>query len=209
MPRLMLLLCFLTTPVLAQNYPLLPRLYTVTGVAANDTLNIRENPSASAADIGDLLPGQVIEVLELSDDQRWGLVSAVESAGWVSTRYLTLTPKSNGYAANEFDLPSEMTCFGTEPFWDANIQTGVSFSMSDFAMANSAPQVSLILGMARPVNVGPDYFGFIAGQYAGVIRREYCDDGMSDNQYGWSLNLLFPREGGVAMLAGCCRATRP
>jgi len=203
------LLCLIATPALAQYQPLLPRLYTVTGVAGNDTLNIRENPSANSADIGDLQPGQNIEVLELSDDSAWALVSAMESTGWVSVRYLTLTRKADGTEPDAYSLPSEMSCFGTEPFWSLDLKTGESVSMSEMASGSTAPQHYQILGMARPINVGPDYFGFMAGPYSGIIRREYCDDGMSDNQYGWSLNLLFPRAGGVAMLSGCCSAVRP
>ena len=209
MPRFLLLFCFLASPALAQYQALLPRLYTVTGVAANDTLNVRESPSARAADIGDLYPGETIEVLEFSDDGAWAMVSPIESVGWVSARYLTLTRKADGSEADPRALPSEMTCFGTEPFWDAHIQTGVSFSISEMSSGSAVPQVNLILGMARPYNTGPDYFGFIAGPYSGIIRREYCDDGMSDNQYGWSLNLLFSRTGEVGILSGCCRAESP
>ena len=209
MLKYLVFLLFISTPLFAQSTPLLPRLYTVTGVAADDTLNIRESPSASAQDIGDLLPGQRIEVLAVSNDGKWGQVSKMERTGWVSTRFLTLVPQSDSTNQHPTGLPSKLSCYGTEPFWGMEVAKNAEIAFSPAYAGDSIAQHIRILGMARPFNTGPNHFGFTAGQYTGVIRREYCDDGMSDNEYGWSLDIVFPGDGGITMLHGCCSITAP
>ena len=60
----------------------------VTGVAANDVLNIRERPSASSAIRGFIPPNACyIEVLGRSGN--WYRISYRGTVGWVNGRYLT------------------------------------------------------------------------------------------------------------------------
>jgi hypothetical protein len=82
----LILALLVAMPAAAQD---LPALFRVTGVAANDVLNIRAEPSARAAIIGSFRPDAGgIEVVALSADGRWGLVNSGEQAGWSSMRYL-------------------------------------------------------------------------------------------------------------------------
>ncbi|HGG04386.1 MAG TPA: SH3 domain-containing protein, partial [Aliiroseovarius sp.] len=98
------------TAALAQN---LPDAFFVTGVAADDVLNIRAEPSARSAIVGQLGPQAInVEVIAFSDNGKWGKVSTGEGNGWVAMRFLE---RSNHTPAGE--VPRPMACFGTEPFW--------------------------------------------------------------------------------------------
>ncbi len=210
MRNLILFFTLSFSSALAQPELPLPLLYTVTGVAADDTLNVRETPNAHAEDVGDLLPGQTVEVLELSDDGKWGMVSAGENIGWVAARFLTLTQGTTGDGITlPYGVPLRMACSGTEPFWSAEIVSGKSFKIINYSEDNPRPTTYAMQGMSKPVNIGPYVYGFISPPVSGVIRREICDDGMSDSLYGWSIDLLRRDQGGVFMLTGCCSAVQP
>lgn len=204
-----LILSAFATPAFAQPEFPLPRLYTVTGVAQNDTLNIRQSPSANAPDIGDLNPSQNIEVLEVSDNG-WGLVSQGESAGWVSMRYLRIMPKTMGLGPDlPYGMPSQLECSGTEPFWSVDINTGVSVTFSDYSSQDSSPKTFPMLGAARSANRGAQDYGFISTPFSGVLSRKICDDGMSGRLYGWTFLLLGMKDGQAMMRSGCCSAIQP
>ena len=198
----------LATPALSQADLPLPQLYTVVGVAEDDTLNVRESPSGRAADIGDLKPHETVEVLTISDDGQWGMVSAGENIGWVSTRFLSRTPNTTGDGgALPYGVPLRLSCYGAEPFWTADITSGTSISIMNYSDNSPTRKTYPMLGMAKPVNMGPYVYGFLSPPLSGVLRREYCDDGMSDTQAGWSIEILKARGNGMSMLVGCCQAT--
>jgi uncharacterized protein YgiM (DUF1202 family) len=79
---LAVLLCLWALPALATQEAW-PALHDVSGVAADDVLNIREAPDASAAIIGKLKPdAENVEVIRPDDHHSWGLVNTGEgSAG--------------------------------------------------------------------------------------------------------------------------------
>ncbi len=202
-----LLFALLAAPALAQIEQLLPQLFTVTGVAVGDTLNVRAAPNASAEDIGDLRPNQTVEILSFSDDGNWGMVSAGENIGWVAAHFLTLTPGTTGDGISlPYGLPLALSCSGTEPFWAADIISGTSLSMTNYSYDDPVLETYAMLGMSKPVNIGPYVYGFVSPPLSGVIRREYCDDGMSATQYGWRIEILKARADGMSMLTGCCQA---
>lgn len=60
----------------------------VINVPAGDTLNIRQGPNASSADMGDIPPHAHVDVLGFNMDQSWARVSYQNQTGWVSARYL-------------------------------------------------------------------------------------------------------------------------
>ena len=77
----------LSGPALATQEYILPTLFDVARVAADDVLNIRAEPDASAPIIGTLaFDATHVEVVE----QRagWSRVNTGEGSGWVSDRYL-------------------------------------------------------------------------------------------------------------------------
>jgi uncharacterized membrane protein len=227
MRHLIWTLILLATPVMAQSERALSELFTVTGVASNDTLNVRTTPSASAAILGALQPSETVEILRLSDDGNWGRVSIEEAsgwvglgadarwvpigpaAGWVSMRFLRQTPEAIGRNPDlPFGMPAEMACSGTEPFWGLHLRTGQFVQSSDFNEA-SAPETYAMTGAANVANRSTDHFAFTAPPLTGFLTREMCDDGVSEAEFGWSLYLLRQREDGVVFMQGCCRALQP
>lgn len=209
MRHLIWILTLLAAPALAQSELPLPRLFTVTGVASYDTLNVRAAPAASGADIGDLRPAETVEVLRLSEDGKWGRVSIGEAAGWVSMRFLRETPPAIGRSPDlPYGMPAEMECSGTEPFWGLRLRTGQYVQTLDYS-ESGAPEVFPMIGAANVSNRSTDHFAFTAPPLTGFITREMCDDGMSEAEFGWSLYLLRQGENGLALRQGCCTALQP
>ena len=175
----------------------LPALYRVTGVAADDVLNIRAAPSASAAIRGSFAPdGTGIEVTARDETGRWGRVNAGESAGWVSMRYLQLMEPGPDVL-----LSRRLHCFGTEPFWSLDIEQG---RRSAFRTPGAAEQQYPGTGRLVPARGRPGRFAIgLADGAAAVIRREECNDGMSDQAYGLGIGLLMAEEG-LTLYSGCC-----
>lgn len=195
------ILVLLAAPAFAQ-----PQLYDVRDVAANDVLNIRQAPSASAAIIGALGPfAKSIEVTSLSDNAKWGLVSTGEASGWVSMRFMALSPIA-------FEPPAGLTCSGTEPFWFVTFDPA-NIARADWSMMGLTDNPSLYDGYwsERPANRTDALWAFrlseeLTGsgvQVSGIIRPEMCSDGMSDRKFGYSVDLIL--SGSQSMyLTGCC-----
>ncbi|MGR3466510.1 MAG: SH3 domain-containing protein, partial [Shimia sp.] len=88
--RFLLVLLFWPAMVTGQQ---LPALFDVTGVRADDVLNIRTEPTARAPIIGSFAPDETaIEVLERSPSGTWGRVRYGEQMGWSSLRFLERRP---------------------------------------------------------------------------------------------------------------------
>lgn len=166
----------------------------MTGVAANDVLNIRAAPSAGAAAIGAYPPTRTgIEVLALSDDGRWGLVGLPEGNGWVAMRFLAPEP----VAADR--IPRPLHCLGTEPFWSVHLDAGHA--------AYSAPGADIALTPVTEAVAPEGYLALLAdgrgGTWTMLVGRGQCSDGMSDRTFGWQAQ-VFRAGGGNALLSGCC-----
>ncbi len=88
-----------------------PEYFTVTGVAYDDVLNLRRDPSPHADIVGALGNGDRVRNLgcrEVSGG-RWcrvGLLDEMGGSGWVNARYLEAedTPASSGHAINHGSL---------------------------------------------------------------------------------------------------------
>ena len=181
---------FFALPMAAQD---LPALYDVTGVSAGDVLNVRDGPSASAAQIGSLAPdASSIEVSAINDG--WGRVNTQESSGWVSLPFLA---RQSGQWTN--GLPDPRSCFGTEPFWSLDLSGG-TFAFQFFDNGLQTGPITLRTG----ASARPDRFAF-AGEAGGkratlVMGRAECNDGMSDRLYGLTADFLI----GDTLYSGCC-----
>ncbi|QFS84532.1 Bacterial SH3 domain protein [Roseivivax sp. THAF40] len=177
-------------PVAAQD---LPALYDVTGVAADDVLNVREGPSASSTQIGTLAPdASDIEVSAI--DGGWGRVNTQERSGWASLSFLS---RQAGQWAE--GLPDPQTCFGTEPFWSLDI-SGDMFAFQFFDKGLQSGPITL----RTRASGRPDRFAF-AGEAGAerailVMGRAECSDGMSDRLYGLTADFLI----GDTLYSGCC-----
>ena len=184
----------LAAPASATQEYILPTLFDVTGVAADDVLNIRAEPNAGAAIIGTLAPDAT--GIEVTEERRgWARVNTAEGSGWASARYLAYRVD----VWEEGKLPAAFSCYGTEPFWSATVE-GRDLVLSTPEVAETRFPVSAILstGVFRnPTRV-------VVGQGASLTAMpQQCSDGMSDRRFG--LAGLFVLTGDDPhLLSGCC-----
>lgn len=179
-------------PAAAQEFP---ALHSVTGVSADDVLNIRSAPSADAAVIGSLAAHDGnIEVVAQDSSGNWGQENAGEAAGWAALRYLE---KEN--VSPDHPLTRQFSCFGTEPFWSLKVTQGETAEFSTPEQASSLPA-----GLLQAASGRLDRYVLNLGKgQAAVIRHEACSDGMSDRAFGLSADLLLDQDG-LTLLTGCC-----
>jgi len=183
----------LAVPAVADS---LPALYAVTGVPANDVLNIRAEPDAGATLIG-TVPADAadVEVVALSPDGQWAQVNSGEVSGYTAVRYLRRQP-----GPEWFSLKTGLLCVGTEPFWSLSLQPQLDALYSTpeidtllpiltrWSGASHAPMVGLALGDG----------GFI------TLRSAQCSDGMSDRSFGIASTLFLIGDTGPLTQTGCC-----
>lgn len=194
---LWLLLIWAALPVAGQPFP---ALYDVTGVTANDVLNIRSEPSARSAILDGFGPfDRDIEVVGTDPTGKWARVFSGEQMGWASLRYLSRQPGQDGGM-----LPERIQCHGTEPFWDLDFQADhttvldrlgaeeLSYEMSPLAMALNAPDIHGAIG------TGPQ------GAMTISVTRDACNDGMSDLDFGLAVTVIYESAFGADILSGCC-----
>lgn len=197
---LLLVVALLSGPAVAQD---LPALHRVTGVAANDVLNIRAAPTAQATILSGLAPGAGgIEVVALSPDARWGQVNLGEATGWVSMRFLSREADAGWRSGT---VP--MRCFGTEPFW--SISFFLPGHQAEFHTPENGGVELLTDSGALPATTFPPTLAIpFAGAHQGmaVVRPAACSDGMSDGQWGLQAQVYF--RGDTAGLSGCCSLAR-
>jgi len=179
-----------------------PSYWRVTGVAADDTLNVRAEPLASSTDIGDLSATATgIEVIGTDSSGNWGLIVWEDGNGWISTRFLTPDPQP-GIGPTE--LPQGLLCSGTEPFWSVRLSGGGAVYSS---MDGDVTALTLT-GAMTPEAHGPfpavlSYGGTDAAAMS-VIEPMECSDGMSDVAYPWRMLFLLSTTPGQRLLDGCC-----
>lgn len=198
MIRVFLLLLAFTLPLRAEVYP---ALHDVTGVAADDVLNIREQPSADARVIGTLAPDAAgVEVVAVQDG--WAVVNTAEGTGFASMQFLK--------RADDLDwnlLKSPLVCLGTEPFWSLQIDPAnwaARFRAPDDPTARALPITTtwpaLISSGAAAVELPEGVL---------VLTPAECSDGMSDRRFGIASDLFLTVSGRGGRLSGCCRLGLP
>jgi uncharacterized membrane protein len=179
----------------------LPSLFDVTGVAAEDVLNVRAEPDANAPVIGTLAPGATgIEVVSVDPSGHWGEVNVGEGAGWAALRFLAEEPEV--WVPGK--LPQSLSCFGTEPFWNLRDRDGTAVL--------EMPEAAKSLGAAVAVDTGiPGDVrrALVAGDPAlrvtATVVPQSCGDGMSDRAFGLGAMVLVQEGDGVPrLLTGCC-----
>ncbi|WGW04379.1 COG3650 family protein [Tropicibacter oceani] len=199
MRRLIHLLAVLVTlglgaPALAQEYP---ALHDVTGVASDDVLNVRSGPGAGHEIVGTLGPYDTgVEVIRLNETGTWGFVNTGEQSGWTSMRFLAARP-----GGTLPDWPA-LSCFGTEPFWSLTINQGQSAVMNNMGQQQGYSVGNLVKASGRPWPYA--LFGQAGLEsLSAVITPGYCDDGMSDREFGLTIALIL-QGNQQAYYSGCC-----
>ena len=203
--RLVLVAMLAAGPAAATQEYMLPTLFDVQDVAANDVLNIRETPDAKAAIIGTLAPdAKGVEVMSLDRSGQWGQVNAGESAGWVAMRFL-------GYRTDVWapgKLPAGLSCGGTEPFWSFHTEGG------DLIWQQPDHQITLsgLAVMDRGIPRDPRRGLFVEDDHdllTATIAPAQCSDGMSDMAYGLEATVIWQSGAEAPQLySGCCRIAR-
>lgn len=179
-----------------------PALYDVTGVAADDHLNIRAAPEADAAQVGTLAPDATdIEITAINEAGTWGRLNTGEGSGWASLSFLEMQPGSAMPDA------AELGCFGTEPFWSYRVDPD---KVARWSEPDGDP-VTLMAGQTRRVDGGLHPFVSVAAapdlQATLVVTPEAaCSDGMSDRLYGLAATLVLTGQISRAV-TGCCALT--
>jgi uncharacterized membrane protein len=194
------LIAFLAVPAMAQEraVPVLPAIFEVTGLQAGDHLNVRSGPSAKAKDIGDLKAGALVEVTSIDPIVGWAQIVYGEWTAWAYARFLTPieTPLMSGT-----DLPANMNCGGTEPFWDVQISNGTKAA---FTMMGAIPMVENI----AYAGISSNHIlkqSIQTNSWSAFLEKRQCSDGMSDRQMGITIELLAKGDdAGFRHLSGCC-----
>ena len=182
---------------------ILPDVFAVSGIAADDTLNVRQEPSGGSADIGDLALNDLIEVIALSDDRKWGQIIWQEGNGWIAMRFLSPSPLPH---LRDSQMPMRLSCAGTEPFWTVFIWPNQTLEFIDRSDPSLEAQTRPITQSTTAIGMQPYSFAFTAGEFTGLLDRAECSDGMSDRTYGWQLRLINPSSSGLQIRYGCCQA---
>lgn len=199
MKYLVALLLALVLPAMAAAETGWPALYDVVGVAGDDVLNVRAGPGADFDKLGSLPTDATgIEVVAVNDTGNWGLVNLDERSGWVSLTYMR---RLSGQEEGAF--PALAQCYGTEPFWDLE-RDGTSVTvrlLTDVIAGPVAVQQTRSSGRL-------DRFGLAGEGIAATIARSACNDGMSDRQFGLSVELLLRSGSDWAQYSGCCSLRR-
>ena len=200
--RALLMAMLAAGPAAASPEYILPTLFDVQDVAANDVLNIREAPDAKSAIIGTLAPDATgIEVVGTDRSGQWGQVNAGERAGWVAMRFLT--NRTDVWQPGA--LPAGFTCGGTEPFWSVQtVENGLVLTQPGM----DERKLTLRKVMDRGVEGEPTR-GMIAGDDKGrltaVMQPQQCSDGMSDRAYALAVTVIMDGQDSPSrMLTGCC-----
>lgn len=183
----------------------LPALFDVTGVASNDSLNVRRDPDPAAPIIGTLAPdARNIEVVEASPRDVWGRINLGETSGWVSLNYLARQP-----AQAMDDIPAVRRCYGTEPAWALTIDADGDLF---FSTPSAAPLVGRLARGDRSRN-RPDRFalavefhgsGAVAMSGVTFVTRRSCSDQMSDRRFGLEADIWIGGGDNPSFLSGCC-----
>ena len=166
----------------------------VSGVAADDVLNLRAEPRADAPLTGALSPlAAGIEVVRRAEG--WAYVKSGKLAGWAAARYLR--PATNPAGPRP---PSPLRCGGTEPFWSlvidgdrATYSTPETKPRTDRIGKIQQSQNSTIVWRVLPGD-GP-----VAS--ATIEARQACTDNMSDRIYPFRVHV---ETRDVQLLSGCC-----
>ncbi len=191
---------FVALPTLAQELavPVLPAVFEVSGLKAGDHLNVRAAPSAKAADIGDLKLGTRVEVTAMDTNVGWAQIVYGEWTAWAYARFLTpiATPLMSGT-----DLPANMSCGGTEPFWNLNTSGG---TQAEFELMGNPKIADNITYAGKSANHIMKQ-GIQTNHWSAFLEKRQCSDGMSDRQMGIAIELMSTQSGaGFRHLSGCC-----
>ncbi len=209
MLRLILALLCLTAPLAqAQGWSdpdPLPALYNVTGVASDDTLNIRRMPSGKSEKFDVLAhDATFVEVIALNETGRWGQINTGEAGmGWVSMAYMA--PVENG----TFVEWPHMRCSGSEAPWYFEFEQGAAAAYS----YGYTDPVALSASAIRAGSEGFRGHGIAATSptltVTATFRQDICESTMIEMARGIRAVVVATGADGTAVHTGCCSLIAP
>lgn len=163
-------------------------------------LNVREEPSASSKDLGNIPPGsQTFEILETDSTGEWGRILWLDKTAWVALKFMT--PVQPPHLADTI-VPIGLLCAGTEPFWTFEIESAdnAELSTSDAVTPMSLGNVKV----SKNRDEHPIAIEVLTPNYTAVaiLSRKACSDGLSDINYNWAADIITQPE--LSLLSGCC-----
>ena len=179
----------------------LPAMFTVTGLAVDDTLNVRSAPNMTGDIIATLPQGTPVEVTAFSQNNRWARINVSERTGWIARQFLS-TPARASWP------PETLTCHGTEPFWSLNFNSAGEEITVTFNQMAHIPRNLQASAWDNSEN-RTDRHSIHAterdatNRVTAIVAHETCTDGMSDRVYGLTIDLLVDRPT-ARHLSGCC-----
>jgi len=182
--------------------------HSVTGVNADDVLNIRADIdntlNVGSSEVIGAIPHDASDVMVTGisvdiGDTRWREIVYKGTEGWVNERYLKPTTFL-------LETPDALQCAGTEPFWNVEVEESDSTLMSpDLESPIKLDYLRFAPGIGR-TDLWGHYLGSADGTYSLTVIVRYtetCSDGMSDLIYDFEALLLGLSASG-APAYGCC-----
>lgn len=191
--------------------------YKVTGVAAGDVLNIREDVASagqvsSARIVGTIPPGAAgirgTGVTVTVGANLWRQVSYGGVTGWVAARFLAELDR-----ADSGSPPDRLQCSGTEPFWSMNF-SGSKAVLEDLFSGSETRKSDFVTTPGRYAEGRRHVWSVMAkaadgskGATAAFIRTDACSDSMSD--FTFPIEFVLTEHGPDGLiLSGCCQLMR-
>jgi uncharacterized membrane protein len=197
-----------TAIVMSANTALAQPTYSVIGVQADDTLNVRTDidrvDTVTEAHVAGALPHDASGIqtsgitYERSDGAVWREIRQGDLTGWVNERYLQRDHQEPWF-------PSDLQCSGTEPFWSFDMSAMTAEFDDMGGKLATFEQIGILPGQNRR-----DVFEtlWLPTEGLSVVTAvlqdtQSCSDGMSDHLSDIEIVLLGIRkdEGPVV---GCC-----
>ena len=178
--------------------------YNVTGVAADDYLNVREQPDVKSQIVTRIpFDGSGIRRLDGTnnvDGQLWWRIKWEGKQGWVNKRYLLLPQKKEPTTKNS-DSKAALHCGGTEPFWGIKItKQALTFT----PMGGEKLNLPIVFNKTSDNNtkIAAIYAKKQGEQVMAILQKvRSCSDGMSDIDYPYSISAVINNQ---QFYSGCC-----
>ena len=157
--------------------------YRVVGVASNDVLNIRAQPTSRSEIIGAFSYNN--SLLEVTGREgKWARVNLEENSGWIHSGYIEPV---NLPTYSHTNLPNGLKCYGEEPFWTVTLHDGeINVWHQNFVASKN-----YILSAVE--NTGKEYL--LSGvsksgdEVAIFIKDEIASSLMAETFFNWSTSL--------------------
>lgn len=181
--------------------------FSVTGVDADDYLNVRQAPDTQSP-IVTLIPYDGVGIRRLDGEesvgtQTWWRIKWEGKQGWVNKRYLSSPDTTDAQPSSDAKDDSKMAlhCGGNEPFW------GIKITKKQLIYSPFEGDILNLPIMFNKTSENNTSLAAVFAEKAGnsvmaVLQKvEACSDGMSDIDYPYSISAVINNKN---FYSGCC-----